>query len=139
MTATTITREICGTHRGYYKHRKNGEPRCQPCKDAYAIHQQDYRTDRANGVVRTVRTQVRADGVRQPRISTPEIVAEIRHLMSLGQGHAYILRAVGYAGREAVLKNRLQRPGYGDVYNELMGVDPENQPGPLSRRGLLRA
>ena len=32
----------CGTYAGYRKHRRNGEPTCQPCRDAWAEGQRQY-------------------------------------------------------------------------------------------------
>lgn len=99
---------------------------CTPCRESRNAEQRERR---------------RAAAPQGPPPGSDELIEEIRFMMSLRQGHAYILRAVGYTGREAALKNRLQRHGCLDVYNDLMGIDPEDQPGPnpLSRRGLLRA
>ena len=33
---------VCGTKAGYYKHLRNKEPKCQPCKDALAAHRREY-------------------------------------------------------------------------------------------------
>jgi len=33
-----VTREICGTEKGYRKHKNSGEHKCQPCKDAHNVY-----------------------------------------------------------------------------------------------------
>jgi hypothetical protein len=33
----SVTREICGTEKGYRKHKNSGEHKCQPCKDAHNV------------------------------------------------------------------------------------------------------
>ena len=38
----------CGTYAAYQRHKKLGETPCQPCKDANAAHQRQWRSDPDN-------------------------------------------------------------------------------------------
>lgn len=44
--AVEPVRPECGTRKGYGIHRRLGEPKCDPCKDANAIYMTIYRTAR---------------------------------------------------------------------------------------------
>lgn len=120
MTNPTVYRDVCGTAKGFFKHRNERETKCGPCKAAWVRHQRAYKAT-----------------PKQPRITTHEIAEEIRHLLSLGQGYGYIVPAVGYDSRLGSLEKRLRHHGYGDLYNALV-EEPGAGQDPMSRRNLLR-
>jgi len=99
----TIIRPICGTDAGYRAHTKRVEERCQPCKTAWTERCKKY----------THRTKMTAQ----------EIAEEIEWLLSLNQGEHYILRAIGYQGRERSLEARLRDHGLQDVARRLLFPD----------------
>jgi len=35
--------DLCGTTKGYWQHRRFGQPQCPDCSHAYSVHQRDYR------------------------------------------------------------------------------------------------
>lgn len=35
--------ELCGTTKGYWQHRRYGQPQCPRCAEAYSVHQREYR------------------------------------------------------------------------------------------------
>jgi hypothetical protein len=40
--------DACGTAAGYWRHHRNGEEACQPCRDAVAAHRRDWRAKKKN-------------------------------------------------------------------------------------------
>jgi hypothetical protein len=38
----------CGTYAGYQRHLRRDEPSCQPCRDAAAAYQREWRSDPAH-------------------------------------------------------------------------------------------
>ena len=104
MKNPATTRDICGTTRGYRKHCKMGELKCQPCRSAKTLHDNELRGTR-------------------PALKTDELVAEIEWMLQLNQGSGYILQAIGYAGKEATLDTRLQRNGHKDLSRRLLMMD----------------
>jgi hypothetical protein len=107
MRNPTVYRDICGTELGYRTHTKRVEERCQPCKEAWTIRCRKY---------------------TKPAPTLPtvdEIVAEIEWMLSLNQGSGYILKAIGYTGREDSLRSRLQKWGRMDVYRRLCMMETE--------------
>jgi len=99
MKNPTVTRDICGTENGYRHHGKNNEDRCQPCKSAWTERCKKY--------------------APEPKPTAKEVASEVDWLLSLNQGHHYIITALGYAGREHALKSRLLRGGRPDLATKL--------------------
>jgi hypothetical protein len=97
MSNPTVYREICGTKQGFVRHKEMREHKCAPCREAYFA--------------------------APTRLKTPEIIAEIEHMLGIGQGSGYILKAIDYTGRENRLRDRLSRTGRIDLYNRLLGID----------------
>jgi len=105
MKNPTVHRDICGTPAGYRAHTKRVEERCQPCKEAWTVRCRKYTKP-------------------TPTLPTAaEVIAEIEWMLSLNQGSGYILKAIGYTGREDSLRARLQKWGRLDVYHRLIGDD----------------
>ena len=100
--SATIIRPICGTPQGYSKHCRMNEPRCNECRDAQRLADNERKGTR-------------------PRVTIQEVAEEIEHLLSLNQGYGYIISAIGYTGREGALEARLRRNGHADLYNRLAG------------------
>jgi hypothetical protein len=107
MKNPTVNRDICGTPAGYRAHTKRVEERCQPCKEAWTIRCRKY--------TKTAPTLPTA----------AEVIAEIEWMLSLNQGSGYILKAIGYTGREEQLRSRLQKWGRMDVYRRLCMMEQE--------------
>lgn len=101
-----VTRPICGTVQGHSRHKKLGEQRCAPCKAAAATEQRKQRA----GIYKP-----------KPAEAAQYVAEEIRHMLALNQGHGYIIRAVGYQGREHSLERLLHRYGQRNLYARLMG------------------
>ena len=99
MSNPTVYRDMCGTKQGFIRHKEMREHKCAPCREAY--------------------------WASSPRMTTPEIIAEIEHMLGIGQGSGYILKAVEYAGRESRLRDRLSRAGRIDLYNRLCTMEYE--------------
>jgi len=59
-----MTRHLkpCGSLGGYSRHKKRGEPVCDPCREANRIYQADYRANRARSA---------ADRAANPRVLAP--------------------------------------------------------------------
>lgn len=87
----TITRDICGTHKGYRKHYRQGEERCRPCVDAFNAYHRTYRAGREHAM------------------TLEELTAEVEWQLSCAQGEHAILRALGYTKNPATLERRLAR------------------------------
>lgn len=100
MRNPTVHRDICGTENGYRKHGKRKEEPCQPCRAAWSIRCQKYNPARTT-------------------LDITEFITELEHLTGLGQGTDYILKAVGYAGREKQLRDRLQKHGRVDLFHRV--------------------
>jgi len=107
MKNPTVYRDICGTENGYRHHSKRTEVTCQPCKTAW--------TDRCRKYTKT--------GTGKPTID--EVIVEIEHMLGIGQGSGYILKVIGYTGREEQLRSRLQKWGRLDVYRRLCMMEYE--------------
>jgi len=105
MKNPTVRREVCGTPAGYRAHRKRDEDRCQPCLTAWNDRCEKYRPEPT------------------PKIN--EVIAEIEWMLSLNQGSGYILKAIGYTGREDSLRARLQKWGRLDLYRRLCMMEYE--------------
>jgi len=103
MKNPTVNRDICGTENGYRHHTKRVEITCQPCRTAWNDRCKKY--------------------LPQPSPKIDEVIAEIEWMRSLGQGSGYILKAIGYTGREESLRARLQKWGRLDVYHNLIGEE----------------
>jgi len=99
MKAPATARNICGTVAGYQKHKRTGEERCQPCKDAEAARS---RTKRA------------AKPRPERRPNAAEIAQEIDWQLSCGQGWGTAMHAVGYTN-PTHLARRLHRAGRLDL------------------------
>jgi hypothetical protein len=99
MKNPTVYRDVCGTELGYRHHSKRTEVTCQPCRTAWNERCKKY--------------------TPQPSPKIAEVIAEIEWMLSLNQGSGYILKAIGYAGREEQLRSRLQKWGRMDVYRRL--------------------
>lgn len=104
MSNPAITRDICGTRPGYWKHGKMGELKCDECRQANTLHRNELKGTR-------------------PMMSIDEVIAEIEWMLHLNQGSARILQAVGYVGRENSLATRLQRRGRGDLYRQALMIE----------------
>lgn len=101
MRNPTVHRDICGTENGYRHHSKRTEEVCQPCKTAWTERCKKYTPSRKT-------------------LSFDELAAELEHLLALGQGAHYILKAINYAGREHSLRSRLYAHGRLDLYNRII-------------------
>lgn len=102
MNTTPITGNSCGTTTGYNRHRRAGEPTCQPCKKA-----ESERTRRA----RLARTPGKS---QEPRPTATETAEELDFLLSIGQGWGPAMHAVGYKNPSS-LARQLQRAGRNDL------------------------
>jgi hypothetical protein len=93
-------RDICGTRQGYRKHIRAGEQTCPDCRHAQRVHDNE----------RLGTT---------PLLPAADLIEEIEHLLSLNQGHGYILQAIGYTGKETNLAKRLRANGRPDLIGRL--------------------
>ncbi len=101
----TITRDTCGTAKGYRQHYKKGEQRCRPCMDAFSTYCRDNK------------------GTIENRMTTAEVATEIEWQLTLNQGQYHILRALGYTRNPATLERRLAKAGRHDINARLFGMD----------------
>jgi hypothetical protein len=92
----------CGTRSAYRRHRAKGETACKPCITANTAYSANERLKK---------------GI-PPRatLTTETLITEIEHLTGLGQGTDYILKAIGYVGREKQLRDRLQKHKRVDLF-----------------------
>lgn len=105
MKAPAVHRDTCGTPAGYRAHTHRGEERCEPCKKAWTKNCEQYR--RAS----TPRTQI--------------LIEEIEWLLKAHQGQHYILKAVGYVGRESTLRGRLEKHNRADLARRLLNMEDQ--------------
>ena len=87
----------CGTPAAYKRHKRRGEPACDPCRDANREESSRQRKQP---------TQPRSES------TTPHLIAEIRFLINAGEGEHRILQATGYEGRAKSLRCRLTKAGH---------------------------
>jgi len=105
MKNPTVYRETCGTAAGYRAHTHRGEERCEPCKKAWTKNCDKYR-----------------------RPTTPNsqvLIEEIEWLLKAHQGSHYILKAVGYTGREGTLRSRLEKHNRADLARRLLRMEDQ--------------
>lgn len=105
MKVATIHRDTCGTPAGYRAHTKHNEERCEPCKKAWTERCKQYRP--------------------QTRPSAQVLIEEIEWLLKAHQGQHYILKAIGYAGRESSLKSRLEKNHRTDLVHRLLNMEDQ--------------
>ena len=82
----SVTRDICGTAKGYRKHKSLGEEKCQPCKDAYNVERRTkyYSTEKNRAHHATYRAKpevqekIKAYHKEYAKAKTPPKVLEAR-------------------------------------------------------------
>ena len=100
MKNETVERDTCGTWPGYRKHIRMNELTCPDCRAAATLHDNERRGT-------------------TPMLTANDLILEIEHLLSLNQGHGYILKAIGYTGKEKTLAKRLRANGRTDLMDRL--------------------
>lgn len=91
----------CGTNAAYYRHRKNGEEPCEPCKEAQREYMRQYK-----GVVKPRGPRARPIGVR------PECGTQYAYKLHVKNREIcdVCLAATRQASREARHKRRMRLP-----------------------------
>lgn len=105
MKNPTIHRDTCGTEKGYRAHQRNKEERCQPCRTAWNNRCKKY--------------------TPEPPPKAAEVIEEIEWLLKAHQGTHYILKAIGYTGREHSLKSRLEKHRRPDLARRLLNMEDQ--------------
>ena len=101
----TTRRDTCGTVQGYRAHQRNHEVRCTPCRTVWNERCKKYRPE--------------------PRPTSQVLIEEIEWLLKAHQGSHYILKAVGYTGRENTLRSRLEKHHRADLARRLLNMEDQ--------------
>ena len=111
----------CGTNRKYWWHRRNGEPACDPCREANNAYKRKQRAEKMTEPrLRALEAGRAAHSVKTARANAAR-ADELRHFVASGIGLTEVCQALDV--KRGALQKWCSRHGLTDVYLALGAIE----------------